>query len=36
MRVTGSLYAAMLQAAIEQADNPKDWGWNGTEAMRRR
>jgi len=24
VRVTGALYAAMLQAAIEQADNPKD------------
>jgi hypothetical protein len=36
MRVTGTLYAAMLQVAIEQADNPKDWGWNAAEMARRR
>ena len=34
MRVTGRLYADMLIAAIEDADNPQDWGIAHTELSR--
>ncbi len=35
MRVTGQLYADMLAAALEQADNPKSWGIAHREVSRR-
>ena len=35
MRVTGHLYANMLAAALEQADNPKSWGIAHREVSRR-
>ena len=34
MRGTGVLYASILQAAFEQAENPKDWGVDQQEAAR--
>lgn len=36
MRATGRLYAAMLDAAIAQADRPEDWGICHEEAARLR
>jgi hypothetical protein len=35
MRVTCKLYSDMLLAAIEQTDNPKDWGVSYDELRRK-